>query len=274
MKVLWIRIIGGGAAQSLPRVATNTHYHNNSQISLLVHHGMLSPTTIVPVHPFMDMSMPNHQFSSPVMGHGTVISQNNDPSISDGFWHRDTTKEPAVLGVGKCIPFQGPEPKHFQGDMHKEQNHRLPGFGDMINFPKYRGHKVDDNDTCSTNCVMCGTLCNISGKKGRGKTSKCKFTGNNARAPTIPVQNKSVCSTCDSKVWVLTGCETQIKWCKGCKNFLTWACFGMKGESSKCESCRERAKSAYQQRKKKLMEPALNEDEAEQQVETSPKNLL
>ena len=48
----------------------------------------------------------------------------------------------------------------------------------------------------------------------------------------------------------------------------------MKGESSKCENCRKRARASYQEKKKKInnLEPARNQDGSvvEESVKTSP----
>jgi len=46
-------------------------------------------------------------------------------------------------------------------------------------------------------------------------------------------------------VWTIAESGLQIKWCKGCKNFRTWAAFGEKGGATKCTKCRERQREKY-----------------------------
>ena len=71
--------------------------------------------------------------------------------------------------------------------------------------------------------------------------------GRHNKAVAIPSQNKNVCTACEVTVWVYSG--LQIKWCKGCKNFKTWASFGGKGYLATCLQCRDRQNKLYAERK-------------------------
>ena len=109
-------------------------------------------------------------------------------------------------------------------------------------------------------CVMCGTVCHTSGSavkkaKQQGKTplgnSQCNAAISQGNNPaTIPMQNKGLCTNCDVGVWVVISTGVEIKWCKGCKNFRTWAAFGDKGLATKCVRCRDRQREKYAQSKR------------------------
>ena len=73
--------------------------------------------------------------------------------------------------------------------------------------------------------------------------------GRHNKAVTLPSQNKNVCTACDVTVWVHSASGLQIKWCKGCKNFKTWASFGGKGHLTTCLQCRDRQNKLYAERK-------------------------
>ena len=109
-------------------------------------------------------------------------------------------------------------------------------------------------------------------------------SNNSSTVGTIPTQNKGVCTVCDVNVWIIinnddyhndntiandatntstnTNTNTtntnnriigqQIKWCKGCKNFKLWSKFGGKGHATKCGGCRDRQKTKYAAKKKKM----------------------
>ena len=62
-------------------------------------------------------------------------------------------------------------------------------------------------------------------------------------------QNKNVCTACDVTVWVHSASGLQIKWCKGCKNFKSWASIGSKGHLTKCLQCRDQQNKLYAERK-------------------------
>lgn len=89
-------------------------------------------------------------------------------------------------------------------------------YSDVINFSR-----------CSKShlCVMCG------------------MKGN------IPSQNKDVCKSCDTVFWFHTRLNVVIKFCKGCKNFVTLSEFQEKPEASKCGKCRHRGRQNYFARK-------------------------
>merc|ERR1712151_717587 len=108
------------------------------------------------------------------------------------------------------------------------------------------------------NCVMCGHLCSTSvmrkfkkcGKNNdnnspRSSNNKMINNNNQQRFPVIPTQNKGLCTICDVQVWIIVESNIQIKWCKGCKNFRSWASFGEKGMATKCIRCRERQREKY-----------------------------
>jgi hypothetical protein len=58
-------------------------------------------------------------------------------------------------------------------------------------------------------------------------------------------------------VWTIAESGLQIKWCKGCKNFRTWAAFGEKGGATKCTKCRERQREKYAAQKNRAdVEPS------------------
>jgi len=85
---------------------------------------------------------------------------------------------------------------------------------------------------------MCGELCWASpSNRAKGK--------NSLDSAFIPNQNKGLCTHCDINIWVVKESKMQIKWCKGCKNFQTWASFGEKGSATKCMRCRERQREKY-----------------------------
>jgi len=86
-------------------------------------------------------------------------------------------------------------------------------------------------------CVMCGKERYSSASSLKGRTGV-------ETNHIIPRQNKGLCTACDVTVWVYNG-QTEIKWCKGCKNFRPWAAFGDKGSATKCTKCRERQKEKY-----------------------------
>lgn len=117
-------------------------------------------------------------------------------------------------------------------DLFKDEP--APEFSSLLNFPCYMTMKPE-NAKSTRSCVMCGQEREI--KKSR-----------EGHPPTIPNQNKGVCTDCDTKVWIYkTG--LQIKWCKGCKNFRMWATFGTHGGKSKCVPCRERQRENYKNKK-------------------------
>lgn len=151
-------------------------------------------------------------------------------------------------------------------DIDKEKNRPIPEFPNLVNYPA-NVSSSKNNASGMKPCVMCGKQCQISnGKKSRASSGTDRRTGNSAIGPLIhhngntsngsavqpiiPSQNKGLCTSCDVNVWVVNnGSNIQIKWCKGCKNFRTWASFGEKGLATKCLRCRERQREKYAMQK-------------------------
>lgn len=159
------------------------------------------------------------------------------PSTQDiqqlGAMMEAPTAHPHKLST--CIPLVSNRKLDcFVGDMHEESKKELPEFMALRNFPSVPGK-----------CTMCGCA------------RPLKVTSKKFGMPSIPKQNKGLCTGCDVKVWVITAnCTkesegTQIKWCKGCKNFRTWACFGRKGHATKCKPCRDIQAERYKELKSK-----------------------
>jgi len=132
--------------------------------------------------------------------------------------------------------------------LSRSEETSLPHFSDMINYAP--SPKLNQN-SIFRECAMCGLMrpTNMPKKKGT------------VNVPIIPAQNKGLCTDCDVGVWMLNDTFTEIKWCKGCKNFKKWIDFGEKLMATKCESCRERQREKYKEkcenRDKDSMERAL-----------------
>ena len=94
-------------------------------------------------------------------------------------------------------------------------------------------------------CVMCGQMRIAAAAL---KTSSAKLRQGQTQ-PIIPKQNKGICTECDVAIWVIVSERKEIKFCKGCKNFRTWASFGDRRRATKCERCRSRQRSKYYQKK-------------------------
>lgn len=123
---------------------------------------------------------------------------------------------------------------------------------------------------------MCGQLrvCSLGSLAGRRSSNapSPEMDHPDGVVHIIPRQNKGVCTLCDVTVWLTqivvdgdgriavaqsTGEDeeedmyptkprpVEIKWCKGCKNFRSWAAFGEKGSATKCVRCRNRQKEKY-----------------------------
>lgn len=147
----------------------------------------------------------------------------------------------------KCTPLLPPVPTHFRGDFEKAQTTRIPDFSFLSNFPPNNMVSLPHGTKC---CVMCGEArsCNM-GKSSKTKSMK-SFQTSTKDAVVIPNQNKGLCTLCDVKIWVVKESGLQIKWCKGCKNFQSWAAFGEKGSATKCVKCRDRQREKYAASKK------------------------
>jgi len=118
----------------------------------------------------------------------------------------------------------------------------LPEFMMLANYPNIAHNQ----------CKMCGLE-----RALKSKATKVSAKKDGNKQPTIPSQNKGVCTACDSQIWVIIDERlqasapkgSQIKWCKGCKNFRPWASFGFKGSATKCSPCRESQAERYKGRK-------------------------
>ena len=141
-------------------------------------------------------------------------------------------------------------------------NTEVPDFRQIVNFPTHviqpgRKRKLSKNvgkdgkplakqaakRRC---CVMCGKACSSKSVPKYGDENSSKPSDHEV---TIPAQNKGLCTACDVTVWVHTKTNMQIKWCKGCKNFKTWAAFGRKGHLTKCGRCRDEQNKRYARQK-------------------------
>ncbi len=150
--------------------------------------------------------------------------------------------------------------------------HRLVNYPDYLikNYPDYlrktRKERQNQSDKDGKrHCVMCGQprLCSASSAKS-GPSSRVrtpKFANSlddehtdqtESTTHIIPRQNKGLCTACDIQVWVVSDTGTEIKWCKGCKNFRPWVAFGDKGMATKCVRCRDRQREKYASQKEKL----------------------
>jgi hypothetical protein len=60
-----------------------------------------------------------------------------------------------------------------------------------------------------------------AGKGGNPNQQHCVMCGRGTESDNvvIPVQNKQVCTDCDTGVWLYKADNTYFKWCKGCKRF-------------------------------------------------------
>lgn len=147
----------------------------------------------------------------------------------------------------KCSPLPTPYPTFFQGKL--DPNAMIPDFSFLTNFSP--GSDTPKGTKC---CVMCGKIrqCN-NGKSSKVKAMKSSESYSQ-ESVVIPNQNKGICTLCDISVWVINKCGTQIKWCKGCKNFKAWCTFGTKGSATKCLPCRERQKEKYAAAKKRKID--------------------
>lgn len=139
----------------------------------------------------------------------------------------------------------------------------LPHFSNMIN---YTPSKKSKQKSTFRECVMCGLLCPTNFPKKHAS----------ANITIIPTQNKGLCTNCDVGVWMVNETFTEIKWCKGCKNFKKWIDFGGKLMATKCESCRERQRDKYREkcenREKESMERALMYQKVKHKIRNTKNN--
>ena len=126
----------------------------------------------------------------------------------------------------------------------------LPPFNETVNYPEClpgsssgAARTPRDDGLAYRRCVMCGVDRPLPpGPSARGRAPAAAASGTE---PTVPRQNKGVCTDCDVRVWLLSSEGRCVKWCKGCKNFRPWAAFGEKAQATKCGRCRERQKARY-----------------------------
>ena len=146
--------------------------------------------------------------------------------------------------------------------MEKYRCAPLPDFANIVNFPAAMAqskqmHPSQLPDGMRT-CVMCGMLCpsSLGGKHNKKakpmdnslaarNTNNAQTNSKDPQVGIIPTQNKGLCTLCDVNVWIIASTGLEIKWCKGCKNFRTWAAFGDKGLATKCLRCRDRQREKY-----------------------------
>ena len=141
----------------------------------------------------------------------------------------------------RCTPLATPWPPCYEGDFEAAKRFPVPDFTMLTNFQPCKYTTEEGKQLC----VMCGSLRPFQGGKSF-KTKQMKVYQNKAQeGAVIPNQNKGVCTNCDVDIWVVNASGLQIKWCKGCKNFQSWASFGQKGYASKCIACRDRQKEKY-----------------------------
>lgn len=147
---------------------------------------------------------------------------------------------PPLGGTGRegelrlqSVPLEPPLPPNCIGAQAEDE--QAPIFPAIVNYP----HPSANSAGNMMQCTMCGQERPLNKTAPKGATF------------VIPKQNKGVCTSCDSKVWVVKASTLQIKWCKGCKNFQNWAAFGEKGCATKCCACRKRSADTYAAQKGK-----------------------
>jgi len=155
----------------------------------------------------------------------------------------------------RCVPRRNHCPPSDWGDQQARSHFvKVPDFHRLVNYPSFltRGRSatsaaVPPEPSGMKHCVMCGKLRLCSGGNNGPTGGRNSSGGKNEEAVhIIPRQNKGVCTGCDVAVWVvLEHPGLEIKWCKGCKNFRPWPCFGEKVLATKCVRCRDRQKEKY-----------------------------
>jgi hypothetical protein len=185
--------------------------------------------------------------STPQTPHGRVIA--NDFSSPQLINENEGNDKVYV----KCYPKSKPHSTHFKGEF--DMDARIPDFSFLTNYPPGRANELPEGTKC---CVMCGEIrgCN-PGKSTKTKSMKSS-EGYSQDTVVIPNQNKGLCTLCDVEVWVIKKDDTEIKWCKGCKNFKAWCTFGEKGSATKCMCCRDRQREKYAVAKKRKMDKMMD----------------
>ena len=243
------------------------HHHQNDRVRNL--RGRAPPSHHMPPPHHLPPPTYHHTLTSPLIG-GSHANQRGR------IWsHQPHVPHQLDMAASKrkCVPVKAPIPSRFQGDIDKYKDAQVPEFNNLVNFPgnmnniQKQTSNVPEGMKC---CVMCGQACMLT----TGKHKKCdgaamhksgvgpgmgvaplgdnnhllsgsNKNGSSSSAPTIPTQNKGLCTHCDVNVWIVTQSGLEIKWCKGCKNFRPWAAFGDKGLATKCVRCRDRQREKY-----------------------------
>mgnify|MGYP003481477961 CR=1 FL=1 len=158
----------------------------------------------------------------------------------------------------KCVPLEPPIPLRFTGDRQAALESEVPAFAQIANYPLSQESPTSSRNSNLQCCTMCKEECPTDRKNSK----------KNGEA-VIPKQNKGVCTACDVKIWVVSGNDLQIKWCKGCKNFCAWAAFGEKGFGTKCMTCRKRSAERYAEQKEKEAKKAKLDDNTSEDEEAT-----
>lgn len=142
-----------------------------------------------------------------------------------------------------------------QFQMEGEEKEKKPNTVRVKNYENLNWSlkfSEDDSATCnkgakglvpSTPCIKYTDVINFGRCSKSHNCVMCGLKGN------IPSQNKDVCKSCDTVFWYHTKFDVVIKFCKGCKNFVTLSEFQEKPEASKCGKCRHRGRQNYFARK-------------------------
>jgi len=211
------------------------------QDHLSAHHG--SHNMHLPPH----IPSHHHFLASPIGATRNMMVMNSPQSMPSAYIAHPPSPHPMDMSKRRCVPLKQPIPTKFQGDMEKYTNAPVPEFTALVNFPSHMSQKqtvnLPEGMRC---CVMCGQACRCSSAKNKkGSKADLNRKGVSGQYALIPTQNKGLCTQCDVNVWIASGSNLEIKWCKGCKNFRPWAAFGEKGQATKCVRCRDRQREKY-----------------------------
>lgn len=149
-----------------------------------------------------------------------------------------------------------------QEDDSQVSNIASPPHSALINYP---GSGVKGEGGRGKGATV-ESLVEVGGRRGlvekNGEECHCVMCGRGTKTDNImiPVQNKSVCSDCDTGVWLFQADQTYFKWCKGCKRFHNILSFREKLKNlrsssrstklpSKCDVCRNRGRLGYRAKK-------------------------
>ena len=236
-------------------------------------------------HPGAAMMMPPHQHYHPHHPHHLHHQSAMPTPVKSPERTRPeqftcpTPEMSGAVSTQACYPHNPPSQaaaKCYQGeDMATMMHADVPQFQHIVNYPIFvvqpgrkRKRKKGDKDApagtsgddTKRGCVMCGRYCLKSstkkGNRGGGQgyniaeeNRAINTAGPRGQRVIIPNQNKGICTACDVTVWIHATTGLQIKWCKGCKNFKTWAGFGHKGHLTKCMRCRDEQNKRYARQK-------------------------